>query len=176
MSALFYLTRMTHVSSGSVESVPKINNFTRIRWSQQTGSHVFQRNDRNMLNLPTELALNILSYLPVNSLSRLRSVCKSWNEFCILHENTIYRNAASLHTYIPSPTTMLNELESLYSQRAMEDVKTWKDLCMCFNENGAYSDSDKGFQVGSASRYNAIGKERDHPLSLSTSQRHSLLT
>ena len=89
-----------------------------------------------MLNLPTELALNILSYLPVNSLSRLRSVCKSWNEFCILHENTIYRNAASLHTYIPSPTTMLNELESLYSQRAMEDVKTWKDLCMCFNENG----------------------------------------
>ena len=41
---------------------------------------------------------------------------------------------------------------------------------MCFNEMGAYTDSDMGSQVGSASRYNAIGKERDHPLSLSTSQ------
>ena len=38
-----------------------------------------------MLNLPTELTLMILSYLsylPFNSLSRLQSVCKSWNELC----------------------------------------------------------------------------------------------
>ena len=93
-----------------------------------------------MFNLPTELALKILSDLPFNSLSRLQSVCKSWSEFCTLHENTIYRNAACLHTYIPRPTTMLNELSSLYSQRALEDVKTWKDLCMCFNEMSAYID------------------------------------
>ena len=93
-----------------------------------------------MLNLPTELALNILSYLPFNSLSRLQSVCKSWSEFCTLHESTIYRNAACLHTYIPHPTTMLTELSSLYSQRALEDVKTWKDLCMCSNQMSAYID------------------------------------
>ena len=84
-----------------------------------------------MLNLPTELTLKILSYLPFNSLSRLQSVCKSWSEFCSLHENTIYRNAACLHTYIPSPTMMLNELGSFYSKRALEDVETWKDLCTC---------------------------------------------
>ena len=87
-----------------------------------------------MLNLPAELTLSILSYLPLNSLSRLQSLCKSWNDFCALHESTIYRNAAYLHSYIPRPTTMLNELSSLYSQRALEDVMTWKDLCMRSNE------------------------------------------
>ena len=86
-----------------------------------------------MLDLPTELTLKILSCLPFNSLSRLQSVCKSWSDFCTLHESTIYRNAACLYMYIPCPTTMLNELSSLYSQRVLEDVKTWKDLCMCSN-------------------------------------------
>ena len=84
-----------------------------------------------MLNLPTELTLNILSYLPLDSLGRLNSVCKSWSGFCAQHENTIYRNAACLHTYIPRPMTMLDNLTSMYSQRALEDVETWKDLCMC---------------------------------------------
>ena len=90
-----------------------------------------------MLNLPAELTLSILSYLPLNSLSQLQSVCKSWSEFCTLHEGTIYRNAACLHTYIPCPTTMLNGLSSLYSERVLKDVKTWKDLCMCSNQMSA---------------------------------------
>lgn len=93
-----------------------------------------------MLNLPSELALNVLSYLPFKSLSRLQSVCKSWSEFCTLHENTIYRNAAFLYAYISCPTTMLNELSSLYSQRSLEGVKTWKDFCMCSNQMTAYID------------------------------------
>ena len=88
-----------------------------------------------MLNIiATELVIFILSYLPVNSLSRLQLVCKSWSDFFTLHESTIYRNAACLHTYIPCPTTMLNELSTLYSQKALEDVKTWKDLCMYSNQ------------------------------------------
>ena len=94
-----------------------------------------------MLNLPTELAIIILSYLPFNSLSRLQLICKSWSDFCTLHESTIYRNAACLHTYIPHPTTMLNELSSLYSQRALEDVKTWKELCMCSNQMSDHADT-----------------------------------
>ncbi|KAF8797521.1 hypothetical protein BYT27DRAFT_7344147 [Phlegmacium glaucopus] len=81
-----------------------------------------------MFNLPTELTLYILSYLPFDSLSRLKAVCKSWNEFSNLQESTIYRNAACLHAYIPCPRTMLKDLGSLYSQRALEGVKTWKDL------------------------------------------------
>ena len=96
-----------------------------------------------MLNLPTELALKILSHLPFNSLGRLQSVCKSWSEFCILHESTIYRNAACLYTYIPRPTTMLNELSSMYSHRVLEDVKTWKDLCMCSNKMSVYINPDR---------------------------------
>ena len=105
-----------------------------------------------MLNLPSELTLNILSYLPFNSLSRLLSVCKSWSEFCILHENTIYRNAACLHTYIPRPTTKLDELSSMYSQRALEDVKTWKDLCMCFNQMTVYIDDHDPDKVSGQKR------------------------
>ena len=112
-----------------------------------------------MLKLPTELTLNILSYLPFNSLSRLQSVCKSWSKFCTLHENTIYRNAACLYTYIPRPTTMLNELSSLYSQERFVYVFQSNDRSYL-----------KGSQVGSASRYSAFGKERDHPFALSTDQ------
>ncbi|KAF8799147.1 hypothetical protein BYT27DRAFT_7176632 [Phlegmacium glaucopus] len=81
-----------------------------------------------MFDLSAELTLNILSYLPFVSLGRLQAVCKSWDEFCNLNESTIYRNAAFLHGYIPCPTTTLNELGSLYSQRALEGVNTWKDL------------------------------------------------
>ena len=83
-----------------------------------------------MFNLPAELTLHILSYLPFDSLSRLRAVCKPWNEFCIFHECIIYRQAACLYTYIPRPTTMLDDLGSLYSKRVLEGVKTWKDFCM----------------------------------------------
>ena len=82
-----------------------------------------------MFNLPTELSLGILSYLNCTCLCRLRAVCKSWNEFCILHENTIYHTAASLHSYISSPTAEFNQLGSRYSNKVLEGVKTWKDLC-----------------------------------------------
>lgn len=92
-----------------------------------------------MLNLPTELTLHILSYLPFISLSRSQAVCKSWREFCNFHESNIYRNAACLHSYIPCPTTMLNELGSLYSQRVLEGVNTWKDFCMLSNQMSAYT-------------------------------------
>ena len=121
-----------------------------------------------MFNLPTELALHILSYLPFDSLSRLQAVSKSWNEFCNLHESSIYRNAAYLNAYIPSQTTMLNELGSFHSQRVLRGVNTWKDLGNVSNRMSAYI----GFmlinsQVGSAWRYSVIGKEKEHLLSLS---------
>lgn len=124
-----------------------------------------------MFNLPTELVLNVLSYLPFASLCRLQVVSKSWNEFCTLHESTIYRNAAYLHAYIPRPSTMLSELGSLYSQRALKGVQSWKDLSTSLpSDERLYTIVLIRSQVGGAWKYSAIGKERDHLFSSNTSQ------
>ncbi|KAF8148668.1 hypothetical protein B0H34DRAFT_736501 [Crassisporium funariophilum] len=82
-----------------------------------------------MFDLPTELSLQILSYLPFASLNALQVACKSFHDFFVLHDTTIFRNAAWAHDYISSPTTLLPEIRSLYSKRSLEGVDTFKDLC-----------------------------------------------
>ncbi|TFK33146.1 hypothetical protein BDQ12DRAFT_700895 [Crucibulum laeve] len=82
-----------------------------------------------MLHLPAEIVLAILQYLPLNSISRLPSVCKLWKDFIETHESTVYRNAAALYHYIPSPETLFKDLGQLYSHRSLTGVETWKDLC-----------------------------------------------
>ena len=57
------------------------------------------------------------------------------SDFCTVHCALPTTHAACLHTYIPRPTTMLNELGSLYSQRALEGCE--EDLCMCSNQMSA---------------------------------------
>jgi hypothetical protein len=82
-----------------------------------------------MLNLPTELALAVLAYLPIDSLRCLSLVCWQWNKFINLQENAIYHQAAVLHKLIPRSMTSLEEAQNPYSNISLAGVGGWKDLC-----------------------------------------------
>ncbi|KAF8060699.1 hypothetical protein FPV67DRAFT_1511167 [Lyophyllum atratum] len=82
-----------------------------------------------MFNLPPELALSILAYLPLNSLAILPLVCRNWQKFIGIHANPIYHKAALLHRYISSMAISLEDTIRSYSQRSVGSVSSWKDLC-----------------------------------------------
>ena len=83
----------------------------------------------SLCDLPHELTLAVLSYLPLSSLSSYQAVCKDWKRFIDKYELSIYRSAAILHEFIPSSATSLSEIESSYHARYLRGVDDWKALC-----------------------------------------------
>ncbi|KAF8956222.1 hypothetical protein BDZ97DRAFT_1852767 [Flammula alnicola] len=88
--------------------------------------------------LPAEITILILSYLPLPTLSVLLRLNAEWFDFIGQNGNTIYHNAAFLQGYIPSHKTLIEELrpteagterQALYSRRATEGIHGWKDMC-----------------------------------------------
>ena len=80
--------------------------------------------------LPTENVLEILSYLPVQSLRELQLVSRDWRSFIATNESIVYKKAALLHGYLLSPnSTSVSDLQSVYSRRTLETVHGWMDLC-----------------------------------------------
>ncbi|KAF5312915.1 hypothetical protein D9619_003810 [Psilocybe cf. subviscida] len=106
--------------------------------------------------LPAELALLILSHLPLSSIGYLRRVNRDWAYFVGQNSTTVYRNAAFLEGFIGKNQTLLSELqvaptdsrtgssrrarggqgrvgyeseEVLYSQKALDGVDSWETLC-----------------------------------------------
>ncbi|KAF8804780.1 hypothetical protein BYT27DRAFT_7243584 [Phlegmacium glaucopus] len=91
--------------------------------------------------LPTEITNHVLSYLPLSTLSALLTVDREWYDFIDTNKETIYRQAAFLEGYSPSPTVLFEKLgprqggppvdvgKVLYSSRAMFGVSDWKDFC-----------------------------------------------
>ncbi|KAI9064540.1 hypothetical protein FKP32DRAFT_582613 [Trametes sanguinea] len=47
-----------------------------------------------MNDLPAELLLRILAYLPVQSLCSLRAICRRWEDFFITNQSAIYHRVA----------------------------------------------------------------------------------
>lgn len=84
-------------------------------------------------SLPPEVALHILSYLPVSSLANLHSVSRAWNDFLLHYESTAYRQAAFLHGIIHDDAASLDSLvlKRKYAQRMLRNVDSWKALCKC---------------------------------------------
>lgn len=102
-----------------------------------------------LMTLPAELSLLILSHLPLSTLSAVQRVNHYFSTFVGENESTVYRNAAWVEGWVPSPQTQLGELRvaenqraekeeedgerrmrnALYSQRAMRGVRSWKDFC-----------------------------------------------
>ena len=119
---------MTHVSSGS-ESVPKITLFVILHvglLGHKQLSRLFQRTRTRTTDTETRMldflqlnlaALNILFYLPVNSLSWWRSVCKSWNEFCSARKRLLIS-----HT---QRRCWMNLGLRIHRGFKKEDAKTW---------------------------------------------------
>ncbi|KJA15540.1 hypothetical protein HYPSUDRAFT_194203 [Hypholoma sublateritium FD-334 SS-4] len=90
------------------------------------------------VELPTELIVFILSYLPLETISVLKRIDHEWHEFIALNASTVYRNAAWREGWIAFAGTTLQELDypeeqqrrkSYYSRRAMHGVGGWKDFC-----------------------------------------------
>lgn len=50
--------------------------------------------------LPTEIALHTVSYLPLHSLYSITLVSRDWNALIAINEPTVYRNIAILHRFI----------------------------------------------------------------------------
>ncbi|EDR04773.1 uncharacterized protein LACBIDRAFT_303972 [Laccaria bicolor S238N-H82] len=82
--------------------------------------------------LPVELIFEVLSHLPLKNLAVFPVVCREWLEFIKENESTIYHNAAQFHNFVPasSSSQRLHEaLKELYSQRSLQGVNSWKELC-----------------------------------------------
>lgn len=101
------------------------------------------------VELPTELVILVLSYLPLETISVLKRIDHQWHEFIALNASTVYRSAAWREGWIAHADTMLAELDypeeelrrkSYYSRRAMRGVRDWKDFCMWIPDYGISSD------------------------------------
>ncbi|OSC99831.1 hypothetical protein PYCCODRAFT_1469960 [Trametes coccinea BRFM310] len=51
-------------------------------------------------DLPVELRLQILAYLPLQSLLWIRLTCRRWNDFFVANASAIYRNAAGTEGFV----------------------------------------------------------------------------
>ncbi|KAI6024555.1 hypothetical protein EDC04DRAFT_2548288, partial [Pisolithus marmoratus] len=54
-----------------------------------------------MLHLhPAEVALQVVSYLPIQTLHNVLQVSRAWHDLIAVNENSVYRNAATLHCLV----------------------------------------------------------------------------
>ena len=98
------------------------------------------------VELPAELVIIIISYLPLTSITRLYRVNRQWHEFLDLNENSVYRNAAWREGWLINPQMLLedldqiNDIRSSYSRRSVRNVSDWKGFCMFSNYDVASPD------------------------------------
>ncbi|EGN92333.1 hypothetical protein SERLA73DRAFT_117516 [Serpula lacrymans var. lacrymans S7.3] len=79
--------------------------------------------------LPTEIALESLSYLPLHSLCIVPQVSRQWHDIFAANESSIYHKAAVLHHFAPSAVTSLSDSIKSYPERSLIGVKNWKAFC-----------------------------------------------
>src|ERR1700724_4477321 len=80
-------------------------------------------------DLPTNIVLEILTYLPLNTIASLALVSRWLHSLINSNENPIYHRASFLHGYIPSYTTSLQKAHSMYSRRSIGPISNWKNFC-----------------------------------------------
>ncbi|TFY59582.1 hypothetical protein EVJ58_g5693, partial [Rhodofomes roseus] len=87
--------------------------------------------------LPVELLLVIIAYLPLQSLHRFRRVSKSVDNVIHGNEELVYRQAASLHAYVDG----LDSVDPPRAERRsptypFTDATSWKQYCqLCLDLN-----------------------------------------
>ncbi|KAJ7054042.1 hypothetical protein C8F01DRAFT_1374909 [Mycena amicta] len=83
-----------------------------------------------MLDLPIDVRVAILSYLPLFSLASLASVSREWNTFFHQYESVVFRNAAILHQFVPYSSIVYSELAAVLSRSSLTGVNDWKTFCI----------------------------------------------
>ena len=79
-----------------------------------------------LYGLPTEVTLNVLSYLPIPSLLSLSLLSRQWSDFFAEHKSEIFHCAALYHGYIPPGTSYLKDANG---GRPLAGSTSWMDLC-----------------------------------------------
>lgn len=79
--------------------------------------------------LPVELFLNVLQYLPLQSLYSLRLVSRSLNTIIFANASTIYHHAALLHDYVSSIDVTLADAKAGNPAYTVGDVDSWETFC-----------------------------------------------
>lgn len=81
-------------------------------------------------DLPPELILSVLVYLPLQSLHALRRLSREWHDWFDRNNEYIYQQAAFRHNFIPSAYTTLGDAvehtKHLLSRWAIEN---WRAFC-----------------------------------------------
>lgn len=77
--------------------------------------------------LPIEIALHIVSYLPLQSLYQVSLVSTEWHSLIADNEQTIYRNAAILHRFAHDDDAA--DLEAGSSSQIHN--RDWTQFCLC---------------------------------------------
>lgn len=124
-----------------------------------------------MLQLPAELVLAILSYLPLSSLIHLQLVSRAWKQYFDVNEVTIYRHAAAIHSWIPSFDMSIFDLTSLYSKKSLKGVDGWKSFCKC-----EVLDGDKFCVINATSKVKTVFKLNSNgPVKVHLASKHTQL-
>ncbi|KAJ7266599.1 hypothetical protein C8J57DRAFT_1617738 [Mycena rebaudengoi] len=79
---------------------------------------------------PDDISLEIVAYLPLQTIGRLSVVQKTWKVFLLeAYEETIYHNAAHLHCFLRSITTSLTDETAAIDSTTALDITNWKRFC-----------------------------------------------
>lgn len=78
---------------------------------------------------PVELTLDVLSYLQIQTISRLVSVSRGWSKFLDENQESVYHNVALLHAYVSSKGLSLEDAISQHHNQAFDNVAGWKEFC-----------------------------------------------
>ncbi|KAF9489180.1 hypothetical protein BDN71DRAFT_1531426 [Pleurotus eryngii] len=77
-------------------------------------------------DLPTELVLQILSHIPIETLNALCRTYRQFKNILDTQEGSIYRNAAVFHGFVPCGVV---DYSNIYSRRSLFGVDSWKSFC-----------------------------------------------
>ncbi|KAF8993352.1 hypothetical protein BDQ17DRAFT_1412993 [Cyathus striatus] len=84
-----------------------------------------------LTTLPAELILQILSYLPLKSISSIRQLNKAWEDFVNTNSSNVFRNASIVHGFVGRNDALLSDVleEGVFRGRVARGVKGWEDWC-----------------------------------------------
>jgi len=91
-----------------------------------------------MEQLPLELVLQIISYLPIRTIHVVQALSTLFNSIIKENANQVYRSAAFLHKFVGgqalkgNPVSALKHATRHYLSTWMDDVEDWRSFCKCF--------------------------------------------
>lgn len=83
----------------------------------------------NLCDLPLEVLLQVLWFLPIPSIHTIETLSQSWCHFMQAHQRLVYHQAAVSHGYIPEMSTSWEAARLNYADPAIHRAENWRDFC-----------------------------------------------